>query len=129
MTAQLEHVNFCVPDARATARVLTGLFGWRTRWEGETQGNGYSVHVGTGDRYLALYSPGHAMQENEAQYTRYGGLNHIGLVVDDLDAAEAKVRAAGYVPHTHADYEPGRRFYFDGPDGVEFELVSYDTGS
>ncbi|MGJ8556368.1 MAG: VOC family protein, partial [Sulfitobacter geojensis] len=26
----------------------------------------------------------------------------------------------------HADYEPGRRFYFHDTDGVEFEVVQYD---
>ncbi|SHH22810.1 VOC family protein [Marivita hallyeonensis] len=126
MTTRLEHINISVPDARATAEVLGTLFGWETRWEGDTPGKGYSVHVGTGDSYIALYSPGHAMSDHRPKkYTQYGGLNHIGLTVDDLDAAEAKVRAAGYMPHLHADYEPGRRFYFDGPDGVEYEIVSY----
>lgn len=125
MKAKLEHVNISVPDARATADVLTSLFGWTNRWEGETTGNGWSVHVGSDDSYIALYSPGHAMNDGVPKYKHYGGLNHIGLVVEDLDAAEDLVKSAGYTPHTHGDYEPGRRFYFDGPDGVEFELVSY----
>ena len=47
------------------------------------------------------------------------------MVVDDLRGTEAKVKAAGYTPHNHANYEPGERFYFDGPDGIEFEVVSY----
>ncbi|MCK0148656.1 VOC family protein [Marivita sp. S6314] len=127
MTARLEHINISVPDARATAAVLTGLFDWEIRWEGETPNKGYSVHVGSGDSYIALYSPGHDMLAGVQKYKHYRGLNHIGLVVDDLDAAEATVRAAGYLPHLHADYEPGRRFYFDGPDGMEYELVSYDS--
>ena len=42
-----------------------------------------------------------------------------------LAEAEARVTSAGYAPHSHADYEPGKRFYFDGPDGIEFELVQY----
>ncbi|MEC7669548.1 MAG: VOC family protein, partial [Pseudomonadota bacterium] len=29
------------------------------------------------------------------------------------------------IPHNHADYEPGKRFYFDTPDGIEIEVVSY----
>jgi hypothetical protein len=37
-------------------------------------------------------------------------LNHIGVEVDDLDATEARVVAAGLKPFSHADYEPGRRF-------------------
>lgn len=46
-------------------------------------------------------------------------------VVDDLDATEKKVAAAGFEPHSHADYEPGRHFYFHDDDGIEFEVVSY----
>ena len=57
---------------------------------------------------------------------RVAGLNHVGVVVDNIDSTEAKVKAAGYEPHNHADYEPGKRFYFDGPDGIEFEVVHYD---
>jgi hypothetical protein len=28
-------------------------------------------------------------------------------------------------PFAHADYAPGRRFYFLDPDGIEYEVVSY----
>jgi glyoxylase I family protein len=45
--------------------------------------------------------------------------------VDDLDAVEAKVAAAGLKPFGHDDYDPGRRFYFLDPDGIEYEVVSY----
>ena len=66
-----------------------------------------------------------AMQEPGTSYETRGGLNHIGVVVEDLDATEARVKAEGYATHSHADYEPGRRFYFDGPAGIEFEVVAY----
>ena len=38
---------------------------------------------------------------------------------------EARVKAAGFVPGNHADYEPGKRFYFTENNGVEIEVVSY----
>lgn len=126
MTTRLEHVNICVPDCAATADVLRTLFGWHIRWQGAARDNGYSIHVGTEDQYVALYAPGHEMGDTARRYHQNGGLNHIGVVVEDLDATEARVKAAGFTPHEHADYEPGRRFYFDGPDGVEYEVVSYD---
>lgn len=53
-------------------------------------------------------------------------LNHVAVVVDDLDAAEARVAEAGLTPFNHSDYKPGRRFYFFDPNGIEFEVVSYD---
>jgi len=122
----LEHVNVTVRDAEATAQVLCGLFDWQVRWQGPVlDGAGVSVHVGSDTQYLALFSPKALAGEAPDSYATLHGLNHIGLVVDDLSEAEARVKAAGYVPHKHADYAPGRRFYFDGPDGVEYELVSY----
>ncbi len=123
--ARVEHVNITVTDPRATARILSALFGWKIRWEGAAKDNGHTVHVGSDDSYLALYAPAAPLTGQVERYVKRGSLNHVGLVVDDLDAAERAVRAAGYEPHSHADYEPGRRFYFDGDDGVEYELVSY----
>lgn len=125
MSASLEHVNITVPDSRATAAVLQDIFGWHIRWEGPAKDDGHTVHVGNATTYLALYTPQGTVDEAIPRYRHAGSLAHIGLTVDDLEAAEAKVRAAGYTPRSHADYEPGRRFYFDGPDAVEYEVVSY----
>ncbi len=122
---KLEHVNITVPDPKTSAAVLCELFGWHIRWEGEAKDNGFTVHVGGDESYLALYAPGRTLEPQGDTYTRIGGINHVGVVVDDLDTIDARVKAAGYLPNSHADYEPGRRFYFDGPDGIEFEVVSY----
>lgn len=122
---KLEHVNFTVPDPEATANILCRIFGWHIRWKGEAISGGKSVHVGDDDSYLALYAPPTAVDPAPDNYTTVGGLNHVGVVVDDIDAVEARVSAEGYHPHNHADYEPGKRFYFDGPDGIEYEVVSY----
>lgn len=125
--ARLEHVNVTVADARATAAMLEKLFGWRVRWQGAAKNGGFTVHVGGADTYLAVYTgPGSAPQRDaDDSYSTRGGLNHVGVVVDDLDAAEARVKALGYRPHSHADYEPGRRFYFHEENGIEIEVVSY----
>ncbi|WP_417524116.1 VOC family protein [Marinovum sp.] len=122
--AYLEHVNITVDDPQATAAVLQELFGWRIRWQGEGP-KGRALHVGTETSYLALYAPSDRSEGQSKRYSQLGALNHIGIVVEDIDAAEDKVIAAGYAPGNHGDYEPGRRFYFDGPDGVEYEVVSY----
>lgn len=123
---KLEHVNLTVTDPQATAEMLGRLFGWHVRWKGEAKDGGYTVHVGTDDDYLAVYSKGEATAPADGKnYDTAGGLNHIGVVVDDLKSVEALVRNEGLTPHSHADYEPGRRFYFDDADGIEFEVVSY----
>ena len=69
--------------------------------------------------------PGGASPTRADDFAKGRPLNHIGVEVDDLDAIEAKVVAAGLKPFGHADYDPGRRFYFLDPDGIEYEVVSY----
>ena len=122
--ARIEHANITVTDPEATAVLLGRLFGWKIRWQGPTAMGGWTVHVGNDFDYLSLYTPGSADDQGQAPQAR-GVLNHIGVHVDDLDAAETRVRAAGLEPYSHSDYEPGRRFYFRDADGIEFEVVSY----
>ncbi len=74
--------------------------------------------------YLALYTHDGAATP-ASRFEKGNPLNHIGILVDDLDEIERRVVTAGLVPFSHADYEPGRRFYFFDPDGTEFEVVSY----
>lgn len=126
MAARLEHVNLTVADCDRSAALAERLFGWRVRWAGPSMAGGRTVHVGTGDQYLALYSP----PEGEGPATGWAKgrpLNHVAVEVDDLDAAERRVVEAGLTPFAHGDYEPGRRFYFFDPDGIEFEVVSYSA--
>ena len=56
-----------------------------------------------------------------------GNVNHVGIVVDDLDEIEQRVRSVGFEPHMRANYEPGRRFYFHDDTGLEIEVVSYNS--
>jgi len=100
------------------------VFGWRVRWRGPARDGGHTIHVGSSDDYLALYTGGGEADGTEA-FAKGRPLNHIGIVVDDLDATEARVLAAGLTPFSHGDYAPGRRFYFLDPDGIEYEVVGY----
>jgi catechol 2,3-dioxygenase-like lactoylglutathione lyase family enzyme len=127
-TGMLEHLNVTVSDPDKTAAMLGDLFGWHVRWRGTAIHGGTTVHVGTDSQYLAVYTgPGDASKQapSDDSYSQRGGLNHVGVVVDDIAAAEARVKTMGFRPHSHADYEPGKRFYFRDPDGIEFEVVSY----
>ncbi len=126
MSGTLEHVNFTVTDPEATAKVLCDLFDWRIRWQGPSKMGGRTVHVGAEDNYLALYTPTKMHGSEHPQGILKGGMSHIGIVVDDLDAAEKRILAAGFETTSHDDYDPGRRFYFLDGDGIEFEVVSYN---
>ena len=121
----IEHVNVTVSDPDQTARNLCEIFGWRIRWQGDAIMNGRTVHVGGDDSYLALYSPKEQTSSKSSSYSTSGGLNHVGVVVDDLDEIERRVLAAGFESHNHGSYEPGKRFYFNDHDGIEYEVVNY----
>lgn len=123
--AKLEHINFTASDPKSTAELLCRLFDWRIRWQGKALAGGYTVHVGDDGGYLAIYTPQDSAKPGKDTYHQTGGLNHIGVVVSDLKKTEGRVKAEGFQPHNHADYDPGQRFYFDGPDGIEYEVVSY----
>lgn len=124
---RLEHANITVSDARKTAQYLDDIFGWKIRWEGASIYDGISIHVGGDNSYLALYQSPKSDGVLNDTYTHVGGLNHLAVVVDNLDEVETKVNKAGFKPQSHADYEPGRRFYFDDHDGIEIEVVEYDS--
>jgi catechol 2,3-dioxygenase-like lactoylglutathione lyase family enzyme len=121
---RIEHVNITVSDPDRTSRLLQALFDWHVRWSGPARSGGYSVHVGSEGHYIALFRAGPAAAPT-APFAKGRPLNHIGVEVDDLDAAEARVIAAGLQPFNHVDDEPGRRFYVFDPDGIEYELISY----
>lgn len=123
--AALEHVNVTVSDPKATAAWVCDVFGWVIRWQGDAISGGYTVHVGEKDSYVALYTPPTATSDTPNSYTTRAGLNHVGVRVKDLSKVEKRVEAAGFQPHNHGDYAPGRRFYFDDHDGIEWEVVSY----
>lgn len=124
-SAVLEHVNISVTDPEKTAALMCELFNWSIRWKGPSKLSGFTIHVGSEDSYLALYTPNRDTKGAGFDGATVGNLNHVGVVVSNLDAVEKKVMAAGYKTHNHGDYEPGRRFYFNDDDGVEYEVVSY----
>jgi len=123
-TPRIEHVNVTVSDPARAARLMEALFDWRVRWQGAARDGGHTIHVGSDDHYIALYT-GRDVSYTPDDFAKGRPLNHIGVEVDDLDAVETKVVALGLKPFAHADYEPGRRFYFLDPDGIEYEVVSY----
>ena len=121
---RIEHVNVTVSDPDRAARLMAALFGWHVRWEGPARNGGRTIHVGSDDHYIALYT-GRGVAYTANDFAKGRPLNHIGVEVDDLAAIEAKVVAAGLRPFGHDTYDPGRRFYFLDPDGIEYEVVTY----
>ena len=132
--AILEHANITVKDPDAIANTLCELFDWHIRWSGPAKDDGYTVHVGTDSTYLALYKPKQfnhiskiELGENTFDHTTPAHINHLGIVVENLDDVEKKVFTLGFNTYNHGDYEPGRRFYFMLGEGLEAEVVSYTS--
>lgn len=122
--ARLEHVNISVSDAQRTATFLEKLTGWHRRWEGAAANGGYTIHLGDETAYLAIYTNSSV----QGAFAKGAPMNHIGIAVKDLDAAEAAVQAEGLTTFNHGEYKPGpRNFYFIDADGVEFEVVCYQS--
>ena len=119
---RLEHANITVSDIGRSSKLLQDLLGWEERWRGPAINGGETIHVGEEFSYIAVYTD----HEAQGRFVKGVPLNHIGLLVEDLDAAEQIVIEAGLEPFSHADYDPGRRFYFFDWDGIEFEVVSYE---
>ncbi len=122
---RLEHVNITVSDPQRSATMMEAIFGWKTRWQGSSIHGGFTIHVGSDIDYIAFYKPPNGLEKGPDSYFQIKGLNHVALVVDDLDAIEAAVLKYGFQTSNQADYEPGRRFYFHDHDDVEYEVVSY----
>lgn len=126
--ARIEHINLNVTDPARAAAMANALFGWTERWRGAAADGGLSIHVGSEAGYIAYHGmPGGG---SGARFEKGVPFNHVGVEVDDLTAVEARVVAHGLTPFAHGEYEPGRRFYFFDPDGIEYEIVSYrETGT
>jgi catechol 2,3-dioxygenase-like lactoylglutathione lyase family enzyme len=120
----LEHVNLSVSDLERSIAFYSRLLDLEVRWRGTTTDGLPAAHIGDQRSYLALF--GGASGERAPNDYDVLGINHIGFVVEDLDAARQRLRALGADPHFEADYEPGQRLYFFDPDGIEVELVHYD---
>lgn len=127
-TGKLEHVNMTVSNPQRSADLMRDLFGWHIRWEGPSMLGGHTIHVGSENQYIALYTNEDVKAANNGNgpaFRKSLPLNHVAMTVDDLDGVEQKVLAAGLEPFGHDDYDPGRRFYFFDWNGIEFEVVSY----
>jgi len=130
--AHLEHANLTASNPDAMAAILCDIFDWQIRWSGEAMDNGYTVHVGGDNSYIAIYTNDRVRASNGSDGNSLKNLNHLGVVVSDLKSTEERVSAAGLKPHSHRHYDnqdsrfgPSSNFYFHMLDDLEIEVISY----
>jgi catechol 2,3-dioxygenase-like lactoylglutathione lyase family enzyme len=126
---RFDHVHLRSPDPEATARffeimfdaeVTRGVYPQGTLYPGQKR---ISFVLGGQKILIAPTHPDDPM--TPAPGFPYYGLEHIGLTVDDVDAAVADLRAKGAeIAIGPLTRDPGTRLAFiRGPEGVMVELV------
>lgn len=125
--AYLEHTNITVSEPDALASILCQIFDWEIRWSGEAMNQGFTIHVGGKDSYLAIYTNADVKLSSKNDVQTIRNLNHLGIVVDNLEQAEQRVIAQGYTPFNHRQYLKGHKcFYFHTLDSIEIEVICYN---
>ena len=130
--SRLEHLNVTLTDLDRATRALQAILpNWSVRGGGTWQDEaGHQVawrHVGDDFQYIALYEtpPGRTLSASGSR----SAFNHLCLVVDDLDATLARLRALGVpLDHIGGSTEHRRSAYvMIEPERLQIELVAYDS--
>ena len=119
----VDHVHLRSPDPEATASYYEKMFGakiirstrdGKPRWDMDLCGQMFFIAPVTPDADVG-----------EPPQSPYQGLDHVGLIVSDIEAvvAELKEKGAKFTMEP-TTYRPGTRIAFlRGPEGVSVELV------
>ena len=120
----LEHANITVSDLNKSIEFFTTAFPhFKVRGGGE--GNRKWIHLGDDVTYLALNEAKPTDQSIINDYDTKG-FNHIGFVVENVEAIADRLMAAGYQRNYPKQIQPFRiRDYFLDADGNEYEFVEY----
>ncbi|MBB1312858.1 VOC family protein [Aliivibrio sp. SR45-2] len=127
---QFEHANITVPNIDAAiAFLLNAAPDFRVKIDQTPVGSYRWAHVGNDEYYFALQEPKDATSSQDTRKPYHNiGVNHIGMIVDNLDHLQEKLLALGYEQNGLVTQEKhGRRTYFYDKAGFEWELVEYDS--
>ncbi|MGF1761792.1 VOC family protein [Aliivibrio kagoshimensis] len=128
---RVEHLNITVPDVDAALEFLSVVApDFKVRKDVKAPNKHRWVHVGNEQCYFALQEPhldSTSPSDPQNTYKNYG-INHIGLVVDDIKVVEERLVSKGYKRGIVAPEERYRKRanFFDSA-GLEWELTEYWT--
>jgi lactoylglutathione lyase len=129
MQFRFDHIHLRSPDPEKTAEFYRRTFGaeiTRSHYPSSSQYAGspkLSMLLG-GQRIL--FAPTHPSKPSGAPpQAPYFGIEHIGLTVDDIDAAVAELDAKGvtFVQRPAATATGNRNAFVRGPEDVLIEIV------
>lgn len=125
---RIEHVNITVPDIDEAIRFLKIIAPDFEVRKDEKPPNSYRwVHIGNEAYYIALQEPQIATgsKKQRQAYQNYG-INHVALVVTNIQKIEKKLLDSGYSQSIDTPIEKHRkRAYYYDKAGFEWELVEY----
>ena len=123
-----DHIHLRSPDPEATAKFYEQMFGaeiLRTMQQGKPR---IDLKLGGANIFIAPVAAGDGV--NPPPTTPYQGLDHLGLLVSNIDAVVAELKAKGvtFTKELHTA-RPGVRIAFlRGPEGVSIELLERSAG-
>ena len=128
MIIRMEHANLHVRHFDDAVRFLKTAFpDFYVRRESESDGLRW-MHIGTDETYIALNESNDDRSAGREPYDGKPGFNHLGYEVDDVDALQKRLAAAGFRDSTYPNSHPHRkRVYFYDADGNDWEFVQYFT--
>ena len=118
-----DHIHLRSPNPEATAQYYERMFGAeiiRSMQQGQPR---IDLKLGGANIFIAPVTPGDGV--NSAPTTPYQGLDHFGLLVNDIDrvASELKAKGAQFTKEP-TTVRPGVRVAFiRGPEGVSIEIL------
>jgi hypothetical protein len=127
--AMVEHINLVSSNVDKTVAFLqTAIPSWHIRGQGSSKKCPRWIHFGDDETYLCIEDRGFGEKSNHETY-HHVGVNHIGIVVDDVVALAERMREMDYKEGLHApDHNSRSRYYFFDHDDFEYEFVEYHDG-
>lgn len=125
---KIEHANITVPDIDEAINFIKVVApDFQVRKDERPSESFRWVHIGNDKYYFALQEPhiGSPAEHPKETYKNFG-VNHIALVVENIERIESALLEAGYRRGIYAPSEKYRkRLYFYDGFGFEWELVEY----
>jgi len=131
--ARIKHIALVTDDPVKTAEFYKEHFGLTELYRRPTDTGEKGVWLSDGYIYFAIlkYGTGDAPKLGPGQTSDLRGIHHIGFQVDDIEATDKELKAAGVkpVPMGHREPRPagqgemvGVNLKYLGPDEVRFDV-------